>query len=274
MGVINKPLTDDERQLAEEHHGLLVSFLGRGGFSRDDWYDVLAFGYLFGVQRHSRGAPYALGTNCYRDMKQTVAEELRFRSREKRSAKTLSLDAEIPDTDGLTLGDFTADPAQSDPVLSVDSAILCETLLGMATPLERKLVCALASGRTLRETAAALGISNQKSIRALDGFRMRVYARFPQEFPEKERVRFARKTKSARHLTTLIKASGSNVKNISRRAGLSHRAIRFYMQGHNMPTPENMQKLADALGVSLESMYPPAGKAETAPGQRRRFQEK
>ena len=51
------PLTPEQRLFAEENHNLVYKFLAENHLPRDEFYDVVIFGYLRAVSRyftHSR----------------------------------------------------------------------------------------------------------------------------------------------------------------------------------------------------------------------------
>ena len=50
----NNYLTDTERLFAEERHALIYKFLNTNGLPEDEFYDVVAFGYLRAVRRYHR----------------------------------------------------------------------------------------------------------------------------------------------------------------------------------------------------------------------------
>lgn len=49
-----RPLTPWERDMAEEHHSLVLRFLQVHGLSMEDYYDVVIFRYLLAVEKWSR----------------------------------------------------------------------------------------------------------------------------------------------------------------------------------------------------------------------------
>lgn len=47
-------LTPEESAFAAEHHSLIYSYLSSKDLSEDEYYDVVVFGFLLGVQNHFR----------------------------------------------------------------------------------------------------------------------------------------------------------------------------------------------------------------------------
>jgi len=57
-----------------------------------------------------------------------------------------------------------------------------------------------------------------------------------------------------RQLQRLMLAKGWNQSDLARRAGVGRDAISTYINGRSVPEPLNRQKIADALGVSVEEL--------------------
>jgi len=64
------------------------------------------------------------------------------------------------------------------------------------------------------------------------------------------------KQEFARRLTQLMLAKGWNQSELGRRAGLNRDAISTYVNAKSLPSPLNVQALADALGVMPEELLP------------------
>jgi len=99
------PLTEAERFVAEEHLNLVFRFLRVQQLPADEWFDVVIFRYLLSVKTWFRRPDlyrYHFSTIAWRSMRSAVSNE---REKRDRRIKTISLDAPIPGTDGLTLGD-------------------------------------------------------------------------------------------------------------------------------------------------------------------------
>ena len=46
-----RPMTQEERDFAEQHHDLVIDFLRYRRLPMDEFYDVVIFGYLSAVQQ-------------------------------------------------------------------------------------------------------------------------------------------------------------------------------------------------------------------------------
>ena len=52
-----RPMTQEERDFAEQHHNLVIDFLRYRRLPMDEFYDVVIFGYLSAVQQYIRTPP-------------------------------------------------------------------------------------------------------------------------------------------------------------------------------------------------------------------------
>jgi RNA polymerase sigma-70 factor (ECF subfamily) len=78
-----KPLTMEQSAYAEEHHNLIYAFLHKHGYSVDEYYDVVAFGYLRAVQRyleHEELRIYAFSTIVFAAMRSEMGNHKRAMS--------------------------------------------------------------------------------------------------------------------------------------------------------------------------------------------------
>lgn len=66
----------------------------------------------------------------------------------------------------------------------------------------------------------------------------------------------------SRRLWRLMVAAGWNQSELARRSGVGRDMISGYVRGRHMPDPPHAQKLADALGVPIEDLFPSASEAD------------
>lgn len=50
----DRPLTEEEKRLAEKNHDLVYQFLRAHNYSMEDYYNTAVFGYLKGIQKYCR----------------------------------------------------------------------------------------------------------------------------------------------------------------------------------------------------------------------------
>ena len=92
-----RPLTPWERDMAEEHHSLVLRFLQVHGLSMEDYYDVVIFRYLLAVEKWSRQTlpiPGSFPAIAWAAMSTELARE---QERQRRSPHTVSLEEILPD---------------------------------------------------------------------------------------------------------------------------------------------------------------------------------
>lgn len=84
------PLTEEQRQFAEQHHGLVYAFLKETGHSAADYYDAAALGFLQAVQRYLTQPwlrRYAFPTVAWRAMGRGVSTEHRTQERRRNAER-------------------------------------------------------------------------------------------------------------------------------------------------------------------------------------------
>jgi len=90
-------LTEEQKEYAEGHHGLVYAFLNRLGLDADEFYDVVVFGYLNAVMEYLRKPDlrkaYAFSTVAFRKMKDALSKNRAMLNRRKRKAVTVDLDS-------------------------------------------------------------------------------------------------------------------------------------------------------------------------------------
>lgn len=91
-----RPLTPWERDMAEEHHALVLRFLQVHGLSMEDYYDVVIFRYLLAVENWSRRTlpvPGGFPAIAWAAMSTELARE---QERQRRIPQTVSLEEILP----------------------------------------------------------------------------------------------------------------------------------------------------------------------------------
>ncbi len=69
-------------------------------------------------------------------------------------------------------------------------------------------------------------------------------------------VKTIRRTEFAKRLYSLMMSKNWNQSDLARQAGLGRDSISQYVRANNTPSPRNLKKLADALGVEPVELYP------------------
>ncbi len=156
------PMTQEEREFAEQNHDLVIDYLRRRRLPMDDFYDIVIFGYLSAVQQYFRNPPpnVAFTSMAVRALKDSILLDGEYRTRAKRSGITVSLD------DAKSI---LTDPKQ-DTERHVEGKALLEQVMSAATPQEAKIIHFLMNGFVLREAARLLKIPRAAAVSCMEDF--------------------------------------------------------------------------------------------------------
>ena len=162
------PMTQEERDFAEQHHDLVIDFLRCKRLPMGDFYDVVIFGYLSAVQQYFRNPPAGVKFKAmaFRAMKDSVLREGEYHSRAKRCGVTVGLDN--------VRGTLTA--PEQDTERRVEGKALLEQAATVATPRESKIVNLLIDGFALHEAARFLKIPKAVAESCMEDFYCRARA--------------------------------------------------------------------------------------------------
>lgn len=97
---------------AKFHHDCVYRYLGKHRLARDDWYDIVVFGYLHAVKMWFARPDlhkFQFSTIAYNCMRSSVGSELRKQKR-RFEYRAVGLEENIPGTDGMTYIDILCDP--------------------------------------------------------------------------------------------------------------------------------------------------------------------
>ena len=157
-----RPMTQEEREFAEQKHDLVIDFLQRKHLSMDDFYDVVIFGYLSAVQQYFRNPPAGVSFEAMavRAMKDSILRDSEYHARAKRSGVTVGLDDA-----GRTLTD-----SRQDTERKVEGKALLEQVVSVATPKEARIINLLMDGFVLREAARLLKMPRAAAVSCMEDF--------------------------------------------------------------------------------------------------------
>lgn len=161
-----RPMTQEERELAEQRHDLVIDFLRYKRLLMDDYYDIVIFGYLTAVQQYLRDPPINVSFEAMaiRAMKDSILRDREYQTRAKRCGVTVSLD----DT-----GNTLSDPRQ-DTERQVEDKALLEQVVSVATLKEARIINLLMEGFVLRDAARLLKIPRSFAVNTMEEFICRV----------------------------------------------------------------------------------------------------
>lgn len=99
------PLTQEEKDFAEENHGTIFWYLSVSRLDASEYYDLAALGFLQAVKKwflRPELHRWSFRTIAFRSMQSYIK-----RDQEKQGRfQTVSLEEEIPGTDGITYGEI------------------------------------------------------------------------------------------------------------------------------------------------------------------------
>lgn len=156
-----QPLTAQERTQAEENHNLVYSFLHRHAYSIEDFYNVVIFGYLKGIQVYNRREDlrnkYQLAFICERYMNAEIGNHFRTENAQKRkpAENIISLDADYAESENLyncTCG------KSANPESEIERMDLMTELFKHITEPQRKITEMKIDGYGNREIFSSLNI--------------------------------------------------------------------------------------------------------------------
>ena len=158
------PMTQEEREFAEQEHQMVFDFLRYRRIPMDDFYDVVIFGYLSAVQQYFRNPPsnVAFKAMAFRAMKDSILRESEYNTRAKRCGYTVSLD---------TIGHHSTipDPKQ-DIERQAEGKALLKKVASVATPKEARIIDLLLDGFVLREAARRLKMPKAAAVSCMEKF--------------------------------------------------------------------------------------------------------
>ena len=164
-----RPFTKEEQQFAEENRDLVYAFLNEKKLSEDEYYDVIVFGYLRGVQEYCKNsAKYRniFSTFAWKCMQNTLADHYKYLSSPKRCATVISLDEPLDGEDGLCI----ADTISYDDVMSeLREDLLMHELAKRLPAREMRIVKMKVRGDKMHEIAKSEKLTFQEINRLLDG---------------------------------------------------------------------------------------------------------
>lgn len=109
-----EPLDGREREFAEKNHNLIYSFLRKHNLSVEEWYGIVAIGYIQAVKKYnlSKGRFSTFAYLCMLNM--VRMEERKVRLQNRWVSGILSLDAEYGEGKGIFLQDLIPDKEDMD----------------------------------------------------------------------------------------------------------------------------------------------------------------
>ena len=155
-----RPMTQEERDFAEQRHDLVIDFLRYKRLPMNDFYDIVIFGYLSAVQQYFRNPPAGVEFKAmaFRAMKDAVLREGEYYSRAKRCGVIVGLD------------DVELTDPRQDTERRIEGKALLEQVVSMATPRETRIIDLLIDGFALHEAARFLKMPKAAAVSCMEDF--------------------------------------------------------------------------------------------------------
>ena len=159
-----RPMTQEERDFAKQHHNLVIDFLRYRRLPMDDFYDIVIFGYLSAVKQYFRNPPAGVEFKAmaFRAMKDSILREGEYHARAKRSGVTVGLD-------DVELTDLSQDTERR-----IEGKALLEQVVSIANPKETKIIDLLIDGFALHEAARFLKMPKKVAVSCMEDLYCRV----------------------------------------------------------------------------------------------------
>lgn len=148
-------LTLEQQDFAADHHNLVYAFLRDKKLRRDEFYDVVVFGYLRAVRKYLNREDlrrYAFSTIAWRAMECDLGNYYK-QTRPARRACTVSLEAVVYDGESLTMAEVVSDGNRM--MERLEASFLWDELESMLPQSHTAALRMQADGYTPREIAAA-----------------------------------------------------------------------------------------------------------------------
>lgn len=151
-----KPMTDEQRKLAEENHDLVYAFLEENHLSVNQYYDVVIFGYLCSVQEYCENShlkKYHLATLAWKKMKRELIRYYKYLGSDKRSYSTVSFQDHISDNSSLCWEDVICD--KTDVLEQLQTELILHDLAVKLPKKEMRIIRRKLYGEKMHDIAKA-----------------------------------------------------------------------------------------------------------------------
>lgn len=152
-------LTEQEKREAEKNHSLVYSFLHRHKYSIEEFYNVVIFGFLKGIQvyyrREDLRKKYQLAFICEQYMRAEIGNHFKMENSKKRKPEEaiISLDADYAETENLQ----NCIGGKSSETEVMEKLLLME-LMENTTESQRKIIELKLDGYNNTEVCLVLGM--------------------------------------------------------------------------------------------------------------------
>lgn len=166
------PLTQEQRIFAAEHHDLVYKYLQENHLPKDEFYDVIIFGYLKAVRDYfsqENLRRYAFTTIAWKSMTQTVSNYYRKQVRQRNNIQMLSIHTELNE-DNFHFGK-NGDVA-NDMMIQLETELLLHDLAKRLSKQQMEMVHLRNSGYGIRDVARSQNLSLRHAKELLEEVRL------------------------------------------------------------------------------------------------------
>lgn len=167
------PLTKEQREFAAKWHNLIYVFLREKGLPRDEYYDIVVFGYLRAVKRYFTELAlqnYSFSTIAWQAMQQSLSADRRAQNSQKRHACVISLHSAIYDDGQFALEDVLS--TQDSVMEQLETELLLHDLAAMASRQQMAVVRMKSAGYNMRDIAKNQRIPMKRVRELLEEIRL------------------------------------------------------------------------------------------------------
>ena len=167
-------MTPRQRELATTAHNIIYAYLRDRNLPIEDYYDVVAFGFMEAVQQYDENKElakkYKLSTIAYRKMDDKLSALRIYENRKKRKADVRSLEATLAGTENMCIAD-TVSNTEEGPAQEAEANVIYLKIEERATPAQRAAAQARAAGYTAQEAAELLGTTTSAIYNRINRFK-------------------------------------------------------------------------------------------------------
>ena len=152
-----KPLTGEQKHLAELNHDLVYKFLNENDLPESEYYDVVIFGYLCATQEYCENPKlkkYSFTTVAWQKMLCAVKDHKKYLAREKRDFPTVSLSKLVGNAeDSLRIEDVIM--LENKLLEELNLNLLLHTLVARITEKQMRIIRMKLDGYRMHDIAKA-----------------------------------------------------------------------------------------------------------------------
>ena len=147
-----KPLTHEQIRMSEKNHNMVYDFLRKNNLAYSDYYDIIIFGFLSGIQdycENSRLHRYALSTIVWKRMKRAAYNHKKYSAIRKRHMSAISI-SNIP-SERRRIHNMPY--MQNEAALNFEMNLLLDSLALKLPHRQMRIIRMLLNGSNMRDIA-------------------------------------------------------------------------------------------------------------------------